>query len=123
MSTRFIGTSFFALVGAVTLPTIADAVTLAHTLKVVSGIINAIIPIVLALAVLFFFWGLAMYMFDAGNSEKKQEGINMMIMGVLAIFTMVSMWGIVRVLQQTFQVDQGKPIIPDVIERGKGINF
>ncbi len=116
MSTRFIGTSFFALVGAVTLPTIADAVTLAHTLKVVSGIINAIIPIVLALAVLFFFWGLAMYMFKAG--ENKEEGLNIMIMGTIAIFVMVSIWGIIRVLQQTFQVDSAKPIIPDVIERG-----
>ncbi len=115
--------TFFVATFISVFPLVAHAVTLAHSLNVVSGIINALIPMVLALAVLFFFWGLAMYMFDAGNSEKKQEGINMMIMGVLAIFTMVSMWGIVRVLQQTFQVDQGKPIIPDVIERGKGINF
>lgn len=107
----------------ISVPFVGEAVTLAHTLNVVSGIINALIPMVLALAVLFFFWGLAMYMFDAGNSEKKQEGIQMMIMGVMAIFVMVSVWGIIRVLQQTFQVDQGKPIIPDVIERGKSPTF
>jgi heme/copper-type cytochrome/quinol oxidase subunit 4 len=116
MSIRYFYTSFSALAVALILPTIADAVTLAHTLKVVSGIINAVIPIILALAVLLFFWGLAMYMLKAG--EEKQEGINIMIMGTIAIFVMVSIWGIIRVLQQTFQVDSAKPIIPDVIERG-----
>jgi hypothetical protein len=47
----------------------------------------------------------------------------MMIMGTMAIFVMVSVWGIVRVLQQTFQVDNAKPIVPDMIERGNNVSF
>ena len=106
-----------AALGVVLPPLFTEAVTLKHTLGTVSGIVNAIIPIVLALAVLGFFWGLAMYLFDAGNAEKKKNAISMMVMGVAVIFVMVSLWGIIRVLQQTFKVDKGKPIIPDVIER------
>ena len=99
-------------------PFVADAgVTLKHTLGTLSGIINALIPILLALAVLAFFWGLVMYLMDASNPEKKKDGINMMIMGIMVIFVMVSLWGIIRVLQSTFKVDKGKPIIPGVIER------
>lgn len=108
-----------SLVGVVAiLPSIASAqVTLKHTLGTVSGIINAIIPIILALAVLGFFWGLMTYLFSGDKSEKKSDGINIMIMGIIAIFVMVSIWGIIRVLQSTFKVDKAKPIIPDVIER------
>lgn len=113
---KFIQTT--ALVGAAALlPTVTSAVTLKHTLGTVSGIINAIIPILLALAVLAFFWGLVQYLMSGDAAEKKGDGIQLMIMGLVAIFVMVSIWGIIRVLQATFKVDKAKPIIPDVIER------
>ena len=99
------------------MPAAADAVTLGHTISTVSKIINGLIPIVLAIAVLVFFWGLAMYMFNTSDLEKRTQGINIMFMGIIVIFVMVSVWGIIRILQQTFKVDQAKPIIPDSIER------
>ncbi len=105
------------VVAAAVMPTVASAVTLKHTLGTISGIINAIIPIILALAVLAFFWGLMTYLFSGDSTENKGKGINIMIMGIIAIFVMVSIWGIIRVLQSTFKVDKAKPIIPDVIER------
>jgi len=106
------------LVGvAAMLPATTQAVTLGHTISTVSQIINGLIPIVLAIAVLVFFWGLAMYMFNTNNLDKRTEGINIMFMGIIAIFVMVSIWGIIRILQQTFKVDQAKPIVPDKIER------
>ena len=117
-----IETGFLAVFGslaviALFLPTMADAVTLGHTISTISKIINGFIPIVLAIAVLVFFWGLAMYMFNASDREKRIEGINIMFMGVIAVFVMVSIWGIVGILQQTFKVDKAKPIVPDVIDR------
>lgn len=115
-------TSLFliATVLAVFAPYSADAVTLGHTISVLSNIINGLIPLVLAITVLIFFWGLAMYLLDAGNSEKKGEGIRIMVMGVIALFVMVSIWGIIGILQQTFKVDQAKPIVPGVIEQKRG---
>ena len=102
----------------VVVPALSEAaVTLKHTLGTISGIINAIIPILLAIAVLAFFWGLIMYLLSGEVAEKKAQGIQIMIMGIVAIFVMVSIWGIIRVLQATFKVDKSKPIIPDVIER------
>lgn len=106
------------LVGlAVLLPATADAVTIGHTISTVSNIINGLIPIVLAIAVLTFFWGLAMYMLNASDSESRGKGINIMFMGIIVIFVMVSIWGIVRILQSTFQVEGTAPIIPDAIQR------
>lgn len=114
---RLITVSVPALLVASLLPMMAGAVTLGHTLKVLSDLVNGLIPIVLALTVLIFFWGLAMYLWDAGNAEKKGQGIQIMVMGVVALFVMVSIWGIIGVLQQTFKVDQSKPIVPDPIEQ------
>jgi len=115
-------TLFLAMFAALSAPALVGAVTLGHTLGVVSDLVNGLIPIVLAITVLIFFWGLAMYLLDASNSEKKSEGIRIMVMGVLALFVMVSIWGIIGVLQQTFKVDQAKPIVPDPIEQRRGSN-
>jgi len=101
------------------LPALTSAVTLGHTLSVVSDLVNGLIPITLAITVLIFFWGLAMYLWDSSNPEKKGQGIQIMVMGILALFVMVSIWGIIGVLQQTFKVDQAKPIVPDPIEQRK----
>jgi len=103
---------------AVMVPAMTEAVTLGHTLAQISGLVNGLIPIVLAIAVLVFFWGLAMYLLNSTAPEKRSEGINIMFMGIIAIFVMVSLWGIIRILQQTFKVDQAKPIVPEVIQRG-----
>ncbi len=106
--------SFIAVVAL--LPVVTSAVTLKHTLGTVSGIVNAVIPIILAIAVIAFFWGLVMYLIS--DVEKKANGIQLMIMGLVAIFVMVSIWGIIRILQSTFKIDgSNKAIIPDVIER------
>ena len=113
---KFITSMIFAGV-AIVLPSVAGAVTLKHTLGTVSGIINAVIPILLAIAVIAFFWGLILYLLSGEVAEKKAQGIEIMMMGLIAIFVMVSIWGIIGILQSTFKVNKAKPIIPDVIER------
>lgn len=120
MKKRIQSTTVFAIGAFLFLPSVALGETLGHTLSVISEIINGLIPIVLAITVLIFFWGLAMYLLDAGNAEKKSQGINIMVMGTVALFVMVSIWGIIGILQQTFKVESGKPIIPERIERRDG---
>src|ERR1035437_5020796 len=67
-----------------------------------SGIISKLIILVMSLALLAFFWGLARTIFDAGNAEKREEGRNIMKYGILALFIVVSIWGIIGFLQQGF---------------------
>ncbi|MFQ5662115.1 MAG: hypothetical protein ACE5F2_02590, partial [Candidatus Paceibacteria bacterium] len=70
----------------------------------VGALVNALVPIAIGFAVLFFFWGLAKYILNAGDEEKKSEGRNIMIWGLIALFIMVSIWGIINVLAETFGV-------------------
>ncbi len=51
--------------------------------------------VVMALALLFFFWGLAKFIMAGADIEKKTEGKNLMIWGTVALFVMVSIWGLI----------------------------
>jgi hypothetical protein len=70
-------------------------------------IIGTLIPIAFAIGVLAFFWGLGKWIFAAGSSDAQEEGKNIMIWGLVALFVMSSVWGIVRLAQTTLGVDSG----------------
>ncbi|XKT74178.1 MAG: pilin [Patescibacteria group bacterium UBA2163] len=67
-----------------------------------TGIISAIIPILVSLALLFFVWGLAQWLLNMADSEKHKEGKQRMMWGIIALFFIVSVSGLIMVLQATF---------------------
>ncbi len=107
-----------SLVAVVVIPEMAGAATLIGTLGTVNSFITGLTRIVISLAIVVFFWGLVVYLMNVGDSEKRKEGIHIMIWGVVAIFVMVSVWGIVELLQGTFSVQNKDPIIPNAIQLG-----
>ena len=68
----------------------------------ISGFINAVMPLIIAIAVLYFLWGLVKYVLSAGDADARTEARNMMVWGVIIIFVMVSVWGLVNILVNTF---------------------
>ncbi len=87
---------------------------LAGVLSTIAGLINLATPIIVALALLFFFWGLATYILNASDGEKQKEGRNIMIWGILALFVMVSVWGIVNVVRDTFKLNDNTITVPGI---------
>ncbi len=69
--------------------------------------ITRLIPIVIALALLYFLWGVAKFVLAAGKEDARTEAKQMMLWGIIALFVMVSVWGLVEFLGNTFGVDQG----------------
>lgn len=70
--------------------------------------------IIFAAVVVAFFWGLLMFVF--GSEDKRESGKSMMIWGVVAIFVMSSIWGIVGFLQDSTGTGDGTaPAAEDVI--------
>ena len=112
--------TFFIASGLLAIPFMAFAALNAEGILIrISGLINTAIPVVLALAVLYFFWGLAKYVLNQSDEGKKEEGRNIMIWGIIALFIMVSVWGLIGILQRTFSIDpRENPIIPGEIKRG-----
>jgi hypothetical protein len=100
------------------LPFVAHAQfdNLSNLLDSFGGLIDVATPIVVGLALLAFFWGLAKYIFSAGNEEAKESGKNIMIWGIIALFVMVSVWGIVRFIGSALGIQEGGTVdVPTVL--------
>lgn len=69
-----------------------------------NSIIMPIIGLIGALAVLFFLWGVMKFIKDADNETKRAEGRQFILYGIIGLFVMVSVYGLVRVLENTFQL-------------------
>ena len=67
--------------------------------------IGRLIPFLLLLATLYFFWGLTKFILKAGNEEAQGEAKQIMIWGVVALFVLISFWGLVGFLSNTFGLD------------------
>lgn len=75
-------------------------------LDIILQLLNSLIPILIVIAIIGFFYGLAKFIFSAGDSEARGQGIQIMIYGVVTLFVIVSVWGLVAILQNTFDVDE-----------------
>lgn len=65
------------------------------TLAWLKDVIDFLIPLLLTLAVLVFFWGLVKFIMNASDEAAKESGKNLMIWGMIALFVMVAFWGII----------------------------
>ena len=74
-------------------------------------LITSVVPFLFALAMVGFIWGVIQYVLNADNEEKRKKGKSFIIWGLIALFVMVSMWGLVGVLTNTFGI---KVLIPQL---------
>jgi hypothetical protein len=86
------------------MPYVAGAQTLQRILVMISDVMGMLIPMALSAALIAFFWGLAKFIWNSGNAETRQQGMSIMISGIAALFVMVSIWGLVALLQRTLGV-------------------
>lgn len=104
--TALISTILFAA------PLFAFAQTNLQSLIAQAGILlNSLIPLLMAVALIVFFWGLIQYIRGAGEGEHA-AGRSIMIAGIVSLFVMVSVWGLVRFLQSTLGINGEQPITP-----------
>ena len=61
-----------------------------------------LVPILMGLALLGFFWGIIQFLTNPDNEDKREQGKWFMVWGIIALFVMVSLWGLVRLVGRTF---------------------
>ncbi len=54
------------------------------------SILNILTPIMTAIAVIFFFWGLSKFILNSGNQADLDKGKKYMFWGVLALFILIT---------------------------------
>jgi hypothetical protein len=62
----------------------------------------AVIPLIFTLAFLFFLWGMVQYIRNADNEKKREESKKFIYYGIIGLTVMVGVWGIVRIVNDTF---------------------
>jgi len=67
----------------------------------IGQILNSIVPILIALAVVYFVWGVVSFVI-ASDEEAKTTGRNRIIFGIIGLAVIIGMWGLVNVLRNTF---------------------
>lgn len=78
------------------------------------GIINSLLVLLIALALLVFFKGLVSFIAKSGDAKSHQDGKNLMIWGLVGLFVMVSVFGILQFAYNDFGFGRpfGLPTLP-----------
>lgn len=67
-----------------------------------TDIIGSIIPLLITLATVYFLWGVLGYIMAAGDEKKITEARHFIAYGLIGLFVIVSVWGLVSVITNTF---------------------
>lgn len=79
---------------------------LANLIGAIARLVGALVPILITLALVVFFFGLVRYLFaSGGDANHAKENKSLMIWGLVTLFVMVSVWGIVRLAQDALGIN------------------
>src|SRR3989338_1290889 len=77
-----------------------------------------VIPLIFALALAAFIWGvMQFFILNPDEEAKREEGKQFILWGIVALAVMLSVWGLVKILGKTFGLDTSNAkIIPQTRE-------
>ena len=75
----------------------------------ITRILAYIIPILITLGVVYFVWGVIQYTLSP-NEETKKGARGKIINGLIGLLVIMSFWGIVRVVTNTFDIGPNRLI-------------
>jgi len=87
----------------VTFPSLvsANAYDFGSLVAMFIDMIKTLVPLIVGLTLLYFMWGI--FQLVASNSEdSRKEAIGVITYGIVSLFVMISVWGLVSILTSTF---------------------
>ena len=95
-----------------------DLGNLERLIRAVGNLVKIALPIVVAIALLAFFWGLVKYIFAQGDETAKTDAKKIMLWGIIALFVMVAVWGLVGFIGTALGIQPGGtielPVVPGI---------
>ncbi len=71
--------------------------------SILTQIINPIVGLLFAIALVYFLWGVFEFISGPSNDKKAEGARNKMLYGILGLFIMVSCMGIVNLICNTLK--------------------
>lgn len=85
---------------------------------------NTFIQIIIALAVIYIVYGVFTYLIRGANSEDgKEKGKNTILYGVIGLFVILSIWGIVNIVRSTFKTGDNRAPTEAFPKVGDGVTI
>jgi len=78
----------------------------------VQDIVSLIVPLLITIALVVFIWGIIQYITAGADEEKRSAARSVILYGVIGLFAIVSVWGLVAIIQTTFGVNDTGTITP-----------
>lgn len=93
---------------------LTDSGTIQRSICAFGEIFNLAIPILVALGVLYFIWGVVTYVIS-DEEEAKKKGKMRMIYGLIGLVVITAMWALVGIITSTFDISGSATItIPNI---------
>ncbi|MDO8555375.1 MAG: hypothetical protein Q7R75_02320 [bacterium] len=68
---------------------------------VLSELINPALYLLLAIAVIIFIYGIIEMIAGAANDKKREEGRQHLMWGIIGLFIMLGVWGIISIIKDS----------------------
>jgi cytochrome c biogenesis protein CcdA len=90
--------------------------------RTIDGFLNYVIylagralPLLILAALVLLLYGIVINFFFQSDDTKRKEGKQFIMWGIVALFVMVSVWGLVNILKSTFSLDNETiPVAPAI---------
>ena len=80
-------------------PTVSHAATIQGILTAATNSLSSFAAVGVGIALAVFIWGLVQFIYASGDEKAIEIGRERMVWGIVALFFIVSVWGIVGILQ------------------------
>ena len=84
---------------------LADGQTIPGLITELSTFLKTLLPIFVSIAVLYFVWEVIKYTISE-NEDKKKEAKSGIAWGIIGLFVIICVWGLVKVVENTLGIDE-----------------
>ena len=77
--------------------------------KILPLILDPAVDLLIAAAVVLLLYGVVKYISSGDNEEERKKGKDLIVYGIIGLFVMVSVWGLVNILTGTFGLSPNIP--------------
>lgn len=88
-------------------PTLVFATAGTDAIDITLGLLNRIIPLIFAVALIWLLWSLVQFFLVSENPGDRDKVLKQIIYIVVVLTVMVSIWGLVAVARNTFGLTDG----------------
>jgi hypothetical protein len=75
-------------------------------------LINLLIPLLVGVAFIIFFWGLSKFILNSNKPEEIKNGRNKMFWGILMLFVLISFKAIIGLVSNELEIGGKTPVVP-----------